>query len=88
MRTEKKIFLPVAGWAAKKIFTIAAPMELPPPFLLPFGAGPPMEDDVKFANDDWLLKTNPNRFVLYPIQHKDIWEMVSGLVGGWECVCV
>lgn len=24
---------------------------------------------------EWLLEENPNRFVLFPIQHSDIWEM-------------
>jgi ribonucleotide reductase beta subunit family protein with ferritin-like domain len=26
-------------------------------------------------NDEWLLKENKKRFVLFPIQHADIWEM-------------
>eukprot|EP01091_Cochliopodium_minus_P010288 TRINITY_DN268_c0_g1_i1.p1 TRINITY_DN268_c0_g1~~TRINITY_DN268_c0_g1_i1.p1 ORF type:complete len:340 (+),score=85.41 TRINITY_DN268_c0_g1_i1:711-1730(+) len=39
-----------------------------------------MENNMKDSprnsnNDEILLKENPQRFVLFPIQHKDIWEM-------------
>lgn len=27
------------------------------------------------AKSEWLLRENPQRFVLFPIQHKEIWEM-------------
>jgi ribonucleotide reductase beta subunit family protein with ferritin-like domain len=30
---------------------------------------------VQHGADDWLLRDNPHRFVLFPIQHPDIWEM-------------
>lgn len=27
------------------------------------------------TSDEPLLKENPNRFVLFPIKHADVWEM-------------
>jgi len=38
-----------------------------------------MEDEskkmLKLEKEEYLLQDNPNRFVLFPIQHKEIWEM-------------
>ena len=31
--------------------------------------------DTKITVEEPILKENPNRFVLFPIQHNDIWEM-------------
>ena len=33
------------------------------------------ELDTKITVEEQILKENPNRFVLFPIQHNDIWEM-------------
>ena len=33
------------------------------------------ELDTKITVEEPILKENPNRFVLFPIQHSDIWEM-------------
>ena len=33
------------------------------------------ELDENISSDEPILKDNPNRFVLFPIQHSDIWEM-------------
>ena len=33
------------------------------------------ELDEKISILEPILKDNPNRFVLFPIQHSDIWEM-------------
>jgi len=33
------------------------------------------ELDTKITVEEPILKENPNRFVLFPIQHNDIWEM-------------
>ena len=32
-----------------------------------------------------ILKDNPNRFVLFPIQHMDIWEMY---IWGYQLLCI
>ena len=33
------------------------------------------ELDSNITVEEPILKENPNRFVLFPIQHSDIWEM-------------
>ncbi len=33
-----------------------------------------IDDKISLDNDEPILKENPNRFVLFPIQHNDIWD--------------
>jgi uncharacterized pyridoxamine 5'-phosphate oxidase family protein len=35
------------------------------------------ELDTKITVEEPILKENPNRFVLFPIQHSDIWECIK-----------
>ena len=33
-----------------------------------------LDEKVSLDNQEPILKDNPNRFVLFPIQHDDIWD--------------
>ena len=43
------------------------------------------ELDSNISVEEPILKENPNRFVLFPIQHSDIWEMYKKQTIGLVC---